>query len=142
MSKILQQETQFTDIDIVRQALEQQGFSPVYDENYAERVMQGYAGQTFKANLGVTRANFLAVTKIGTYGDLGFRSNSDGSVGFTGDDLLINKPQFTEIMSGITGAYAEKKYTKELNQSGFSLSTRNVLANGEVELNFVPMAGY
>jgi len=139
MSKILEQQTVFTDIDVIREALAQQGFTPVFREGYPLHTMQGYAGTTFKANVGVTKANFSAVTGLHTYGDLGFTTKADGTIGFIGDDMLIERPAFTPIFDGIKSAYAERKYVRELYHSGFSLSSRNVSATGEVELNFVPI---
>lgn len=139
MSKILEQQTEFTDIDVIREALVQQGFSPVFGEGYPLRTMHGYAGTTFRANLGVTKANFSAVTGLHTYGDLGFTQKADGTIGFTGDDMLMEREEFTTVFDGIKSAYAERKYVRELYQSGFNLSSRSVSATGEVELNFVPM---
>lgn len=139
MSKILEQETEFTDIDVIREALEQQGFSPVFNPDYTPRTMHGYAGQTFKANVGVTRDNFTEVTGLHTFGDLGFTAKADGALGFTGDDLLIDTRQFSDVYDGIKSAYAERKYVRELHQSGFTLASRNPTETGEVELTFVPI---
>jgi hypothetical protein len=139
MSKVLACETQFTDMDTIRQALEQQGFTPVYQEGYPSFTMKGYSSQTFQANLGVTKANFTEVTKEFTYGDMGFEQKASGEIGFTGDDLIMNTPYFKNAFDGIKSAYAEKKYTSDMYQNGFTLSSRSVNAAGEVEMEFAPM---
>ena len=136
MSKILEQETQFTDIHIIREALEQQGFTPVFNADYTARTMQGYQHQKFKANVGVTSDNFKKVTGLHTFGDLGFARKADGTIGFTGDDLLIETPAFATVYDGIRSAYAERKYVQELYLGGFALASREVTKNGEVELTF------
>jgi hypothetical protein len=141
MSKILEHETEFTDIDVIREALEQQGFSPVFNKGYTARTMRGFAGTTFKANLGVRSDNFTEVTGLHTYGDLGFAAKADGTIGFIGDDLLIATPRFVPVFDGIKAAYAEQKYVREFYQNGFALASRNVTTTGEVELNFVPTGG-
>lgn len=141
MSKILEQQTQFTDIEVIREALEQQGFAPVFEADYTAREMQGYAGATFQANVGVTRGNFMTVTGLHTYGDMGFAVKADNTIDFIGDDLLIGTSQFATIFNGIKAAYAERKYAQELYQSGYTLASRQVTPTGEVELNFVPIGG-
>src|SRR5437899_8644186 len=71
MSKVLSQDTQFTSIDLIRQAIEMQGFTPVFAEGLGLMQFDGYAGQKFEANVGIRKANYTAVTKGHTYGDLG-----------------------------------------------------------------------
>ena len=139
MSKILKCETEFTDIDIVRQALELQGFSPIYQEGYPELLMNGYT-ESFKANLGVSRADYQKVTGIHAFGDMGFEHKATGPLGFTFDDLNMNGPQFTKVFDGIKAAYAEKKYDLDMYQSGYTQSSRVVNAEGVVELEYARMA--
>lgn len=141
MSKILEQDTEFTDIDVIREALEQQGFSPVFKPGYAARSMHGFQGATFEANLGVTKANFTVVTGLHTYGDLGFVTKADGTIGFIGDDILIQSRGFESVYDGIKAAYAEKKYVRELYESGFVAAPRHVTSTGEVELLFTRVGG-
>lgn len=134
MSKILEEETEFTDIDVIREALELQGFSPVFNPDYALRTMQGFRGTTFKASVGVTSENFTEVTKLHTYGDLGFVRKANGSVGFIGDDILIESRPFKAVYEGIQAAYAERKYVRDLYLEGFIAQPRHVTDNGEVEI--------
>lgn len=141
MSKILEQDTEFTDIDVIREALEQQGFSPAFKQGYAARTMHGFAGATFRANLGVTKSNFTAVTGLHTYGDLGFAVKADGTIGFIADDYLIASDEFETVYDGIKTAYAEKKYVRELYKCGFAPQPRNVTSTGEVELIFTRVDG-
>ncbi len=141
MSKILEQDTEFTDIDVIREALEQQGFSPVFEPGYALKTMHGFQGSRFKANVGVTKANFTEVTGLHTYGDLGFVSKADGSIGFVGDDILIGSSEFEPIYDGIKAAYAEKKYIRDLYECGFVSQPRHVTDTGEIELIFTRASG-
>lgn len=134
MSKILEQETPFTDIDVIREALELRGFSPVFHPDYALRTMHGFRGTTFKANVGVTTENFTEVTGLHTYGDLGFVSKADGTVGFIGDDMLIESRAFRPVYEGIQAAYAERKYVRDLYLEGFIAQPRHVTDSGEVEI--------
>jgi hypothetical protein len=134
MSKILEQETPFTDIDVIREALELQGFTPLFNADYALRTMQGFRGTTFKANVGVTSENFTGVTGLHTYGDLGFVRKADGAVGFIGDDILIESRAFRPVYEGIQAAYAERKYVRDMYLEGFIAQPRHVTDSGEVEI--------
>jgi hypothetical protein len=139
MSKVLEYGTEFSDIHIIREALEQQGFTAVFNPDYTVRTMHGFQGQTFLANLGVTRANFTQVTGLHTYGDLGFALKADRSIDFIADDMLIESKAFTKVFDGIKSAYAERRYIQEMYQGGFALETREVTETGEVALEFARM---
>lgn len=137
MSKVLSQETQFTDIHLIRLALEQQGFTPVFQEGYPSMEMQGYKNQVFQANLGVTRANWQLVTTQFTYGDLGFTRKADGTVGFTGDDILMRSKSFEQSFDALKVLYTEKKYVQDMYESGYTVDSRMVNEHtGAVELEF------
>jgi hypothetical protein len=137
MSKKLTTGTTFTEIDLIREALEQQGFSPVFDSAYTPQTMRAFAGTSFRANVGVTSENFTEVTGLHTYGDLGFAVKANGKIDLIGDDLLIATPRFTPILDGITSAYAERKYIRNHYEAGFTLDSRHVTGNGDVALTFV-----
>ena len=137
MSKKLTTGTTFTEIDLIREALEQQGFTPVFDSAYPSQTMRAFAGTSFRANVGVTSENFTEVTGLHTYGDLGFAVKANGTIDLIGDDMLIATPRFTPILDGITSAYAERKYIRNHYEAGFTLDSRHVTDNGDVALTFV-----
>jgi hypothetical protein len=142
MSKILEQNTQFNDLDCLREAATEQGFETVYDDGNLV-TMHGYNSKTFQVNLGITKGNFESVTGMSTYGDLGFRQQDDGNFKLIGDDILIKSREFGGVMDKLTVSYSEKKYCKEMFQQGYALATRTQDANGGVDLQFMEIGmGY
>jgi hypothetical protein len=135
MSKVLEQETEFNDLECVRESIAEHGLTPVFNENGNLVTMEGYDEQ-FLADIGIAKTNFMEVTKLHSYGDLGFKQNEDGSVKFIGDDALMSNSQFGEFYDKFSVTYAEKKYVKEMYQQGFTLASKVQTVGGGVDLQF------
>ena len=144
MSKFAEYQTQFSDPDVLCQALGEMGFTANMIErnqtaqqlfDYHNRPTKYLDSNGDKAEIVIRRAYVNSVLSGGASNDIGFKRDSKGHYSAIISQFDSNYAN-AAWMKKLSTAYCEKGILKKAKQQGYSYAGKQMV-NGKIQLQFI-----